>query len=364
MNSKQRLADLEKILDSLYETLGEAQKRRAYANDIFEKNSIKQRLRQEVLPEIRNYEQEYWSLLAEEVPYCQVDEVAASKAIVEVVQKVEPIVNKSSANYPDEFMQKLQKILDTLKEPQTPAAAKLIVALPLIPGIMSYEIELDTEISLKRVFGEIKKLLKKNCTNRLPSSTHTTKIEPGSPQLIPPEASVVRSQLYQAIEQPGALICVKTSRPRDTIYLIANEIIKDHTPKDYKAVRVNFQWANNALTNSDKLLQWFCDQIPSELPLQNTLAESWQGETSSNMKCTNYFEKYLLPKIPTALVLVLYNVELIIEHQAIADSFFALLKAWRNKAANDNSWEKLRLVIVHPQDINPPFSVGVVIKFT
>lgn len=81
------------------------------------------------------------------------------------------------------------------------------------------------------------------------------------------------------------------------------------------------------------------------------------------MKCTNYFEKYLLPKIQTALVLVLYNVELIIEHQAIADSFFALLKAWRNKAANDNSWGKLRFVIVHSQDINPPFSVGVVIKF-
>jgi|SRR4028118_119195 hypothetical protein len=167
MDSKQRLADLEEILDSLYETLGEAQKRRAYANDIFEKNSIKQRLRQEVLPEIRNYEQEYWSLLAEEVPYCQVDEVAASKAIVEVVQKVEPIVNKSSANYPDEFMQKLQKILDTLKEPQTPAAAKLIVALPLIPGIMSYEIELDTEISLKRVFGGIKKLFKKKEYNKI-----------------------------------------------------------------------------------------------------------------------------------------------------------------------------------------------------
>ncbi len=127
---------------------------------------------------------------------------------------------------------------------------------------------------------------------------------------------------------------------------------------------MNFQWANNALTNSDELLQWFCDQIPSELPLQNTLAESWQGETSSNMKCTNYFEKYLLPKIPTALVLVLYNVELIIEDRASDDDFFRLLKAWRNKAANNKTWEKLRLVIVYSQDNNPPFSVGVVIKFS
>ena len=126
---------------------------------------------------------------------------------------------------------------------------------------------------------------------------------------------------------------------------------------------MNFQWANNDLTNSDQLLQWFSAQITSELPLQNTLAESWQEERSSNMNCTDYFEKYLLPKIPTALVLVLYNVELILEDRASADDFFRLLKAWHNKAANDKNWEKVRLVIVYSQDNTPPFSVGVVIKF-
>ncbi|MEG3967319.1 hypothetical protein QUA00_06765 [Microcoleus sp. T2B6] len=165
MNSKQRLADLENILDSLYETLGEAQKRRAYANDIFEKNSIKQRLRREVLPEIRKYEEEYWSLLAEEPPDC-VDEVAASHAIVKVVEEVK-LIQSQPNQYPDEFMQKLQKILDKVNEPQTPAAGKLIATLPFIPGIMSYELELDTEISLKRVFAGIKKLLKKKEYNKI-----------------------------------------------------------------------------------------------------------------------------------------------------------------------------------------------------
>ena len=164
MDSQQRLADLENILDSLYETLGEAQKRRAYANDIFEKNSIKQRLRREVLPEIRKYEEEYWSLLAEEARNCQVDEVAANNAIVKVVEEVK-LIQSQPNQYPDEFMQKLQKILDKVNEPQTPAAGKLKAALPLIPGIMSYELELDTEISLKRVFGGIKKHFKKKQYN-------------------------------------------------------------------------------------------------------------------------------------------------------------------------------------------------------
>jgi hypothetical protein len=225
--------------------------------------------------------------------------------------------------------------------------------------------ELGTEISLTSVFGGIKKLLKKNSPTRLPSSTHPTEIEPDSPQLIPPQASVVLSQLYQEIEKPGALIRVKTSRPSNTIHLIAKEIIKDHTPKDYKAVRVNFEGANNALTNSDKLWQWFCAQITSELQLQNTLPESWQGKTSSNLKGTDYFEEHLLSKIQTDLVLVLYNVEFILEHRAIANDFFGWLRAWHQNIANKNSWKKLRLVIVHSKNIrtNPPLNLGVVIEF-
>jgi hypothetical protein len=56
-----------------------------------EKTAIKQNIRVEILPEIRKYEEEYRSLLAEEASDCQVDEVAASHAIVKVVQEVELI---------------------------------------------------------------------------------------------------------------------------------------------------------------------------------------------------------------------------------------------------------------------------------
>lgn len=191
-------------------------------------------------------------------------------------------------------------------------------------------------------------------------------------QAIPPRTSTpktpeqfLQSKLYQGIEQPGALIRVKTSRPRNTIYLIAKKIINEITPKDYQAFSVNFQLAHNALTSSDQLLQWFCAQITLKLQIKNTLAESWQEATSSNPKCTNYFEKYLLPKISNPLVLVLYNVELICEHQAIADNFFGLLRSWKQDFAKEDSWNKLRLVIVYSEEIktHPPFDVGFVIDF-
>lgn len=137
-------------------------------------------------------------------------------------------------------------------------------------------------------------------------------------------------------------------------------------PQDYQAVSVDFQQINNdTFTSYDRLLQWFCTEITSKLQLQNTPAEFLQGVRRGNMECTNYFEEYLLREIQPALVLVLYNVEVILQNQAMANDFFGWVRAWHQNVANNNSWEKLRFVIVHSKDINtnPPFNVGVVIEF-
>jgi len=161
MHQSQRLANLEKILNLLYEQLAEAEKHLIVTNDIFAKTSIQQRIRYQVLPELRRYESEYWALLAQETGSYRLEEGEARNAIVEVVPKVELIENKANRNYPDELMQLLQKIIDKLNEPGIPATAKVKLALPLIPGIFSYEVELDTESELRRAFHPIMRLFKK-----------------------------------------------------------------------------------------------------------------------------------------------------------------------------------------------------------
>lgn len=161
MNSKQRLANLDKILGALYRQLGDFQLAIAEGISRDQRFYLNEKINNEIKPSIRQHEEEYWSILAKEALFCEVIEKEASDAIVEVVQKVE-LIQSQPHNYPNELMQKLQEILDKLNEPQTPAAAaKLKAALPLVPGIMSYEVELDTENSLTRVFDRIKKLFKK-----------------------------------------------------------------------------------------------------------------------------------------------------------------------------------------------------------
>ncbi|MEG4242256.1 hypothetical protein QUA46_06350 [Microcoleus sp. MON2_D6] len=159
MNSKQRLADLEKILDVEYKKLRNFQYRIAHTSSAAEKFDLEVRIEHESLPMIRKYEREYWNILAKEAPSCEVIEKEAHNAIVEVVTEVE-LIQIQPNKYSDELMQKLQEILDKLNEPQTPAAAKLKAALPLVPFIMNYELELDTEILLKRVFERMRQLFK------------------------------------------------------------------------------------------------------------------------------------------------------------------------------------------------------------
>lgn len=110
---------------------------------------------------VRVYEREYWQQLALQANSYQPEEVAASNAIVEVqAQVIEVIDSQSQVNYPDELRQLLLEIRDKLNQPGELAAAKAKLALPLIPGIVSYEVELDTENALRRVFQPIKRLFK------------------------------------------------------------------------------------------------------------------------------------------------------------------------------------------------------------
>lgn len=160
MTLSSRLAAAEKVLELRYETLNDAKKRLAITDDILAKTALRQRIREEVLPELRQCETEYWNILAQEAGSFTVEEVEARNAIVEVVGEVEQIQNQPATNYPDELMRLLREIRDKLNEPGTPAAAKAKLALPLIPGILAYEVELDTENTLRKVWQPIKRLFR------------------------------------------------------------------------------------------------------------------------------------------------------------------------------------------------------------
>jgi hypothetical protein len=179
----------------------------------------------------------------------------------------------------------------------------------------------------------------------------------------------IETDCYEAILKPGALIRVKAPRQMGKSSLMMR--ILDHARKEsYKTAFVDFQSVDGEwLGNLELFLQWFAASITDALNLPEKLEEHWKGVLGSKNKCTNYFGRYLLPSIDTPVALGLDEVDEIFKHPAIANDFFGLLRAWHERAKNDPVWKKLRLIIVHSQEVyiplninQSPFNVGLPIE--
>jgi hypothetical protein len=159
MSDRQRLADLEDILEILYEQLGEFEQELIISSSKPAKFELKQRIKREILPNIRRYEAEYWEIYPKEAIIIS-DEEAASQ-LVKVEQAVESIDRISLTFYPPELIPLLQDIRAELEEQNKAASAKLKVVLPLIPMIASYELEIETEGLMYKTWESIKRLVRR-----------------------------------------------------------------------------------------------------------------------------------------------------------------------------------------------------------
>lgn len=159
MSDEQRLADLKKILQLLYEKLGYFEEELALNAHAPARFELRQRIKKEILPDIRRYEVEYWELYPVEA--ILISEEEAETQIAKVERAVTSIEQISPAEYPPELLPLLQDIRSKLEDLDKAASAKLKVALPLIPAIASYELEMDTETFMYKTWKSIKGIVRR-----------------------------------------------------------------------------------------------------------------------------------------------------------------------------------------------------------
>jgi serine/threonine-protein kinase len=182
------------------------------------------------------------------------------------------------------------------------------------------------------------------------------------------ERPPIEVECFEEILQPGALIRIKAPRQMGKTSLMAR-ILNHAKEQGYQTIPITLQRADSVLLSDlDRFLRWFCEQVGRRLKRLNQLEEYWSGYGSKD-KCIAYFEECLLEELDTPLVIGLDEVDRVFPHREIADDFFSLLRSWYEFARygdmNSELWEKLRLVVVHstevyvPLDINQsPFNVG------
>ena len=123
----------------------------------------RERIRQQknyLLKEIALKEKEYQQCMRLEMTSLTVLQEEAEVIVAELLQFTENSSN-NRRHYPDEVINLLQEIRKTLNQQGKPAVGKLKVVIPLFFNILSYEFELDTETTLRRLFPTFRKLLKK-----------------------------------------------------------------------------------------------------------------------------------------------------------------------------------------------------------
>ncbi|TRU46822.1 MAG: hypothetical protein EWV49_16410 [Microcystis aeruginosa Ma_QC_Ch_20071001_S25] len=146
--NENRLNEIESYLQLLYEQRREKEEAIIIAPR-GNKTILRQQLRLEILKPIRDYEQEYWQIIAGQSNLVKISEADAEVVIAEFVEGVGQLRGENA-----EVIEYLQKILAKVEEPGPTAAAKLKAVVSSIPPFVgiSYEAELDTENFLNRHF--------------------------------------------------------------------------------------------------------------------------------------------------------------------------------------------------------------------
>lgn len=170
------------------------------------------------------------------------------------------------------------------------------------------------------------------------------------------------------IRQPGCLIRIKAPKKMGKSSLLIR-IVAHARLEAYQVVTLDFQEADEAIFASlDKFLRWFCANVSRNLNLVVQVNDYWDSEMGSKVSCKIYFEAYLLKQIQRPIVLVLNEVNRVFEHPHIAQDFLPMLRFWHEVAKQNQTWQKLRLVVVHTTEIyiplklnQSPFNVGLAV---
>ncbi|NEO22702.1 MULTISPECIES: AAA-like domain-containing protein [unclassified Moorena] len=177
------------------------------------------------------------------------------------------------------------------------------------------------------------------------------------------------AECYQKISQPGALIRIKAPKLMGKT-LLSHRILDYAKSRYYRTVYLNL----NELPchDLDIFLQSFCVRVAQKLKLPNQLQNYWEDNFfTSEVKCSTYFEEYLLVSSESPLVLCLDNLERVFPHQHVAEGFLTLLRSWHENGQFYDIWKRLRLIVVYATEVyidlainKSPFNVGYPIDLT
>jgi hypothetical protein len=154
-----RLLHLQTEVQAYYEQLAGKEKARRLAPQE-EKIRIQQQIR-ELQVELGGMERDYWLRWKSEASGLMITDTDAEVLVGDLLPEVESLEFSPLVQANAEMMALLQELKAELTKPGVTGTGKLKATIPLLPGFITYELELDTEGLLRRVFPTFCKLTEK-----------------------------------------------------------------------------------------------------------------------------------------------------------------------------------------------------------
>jgi serine/threonine protein kinase len=164
----------------------------------------------------------------------------------------------------------------------------------------------------------------------------------------------------------GTTTTIRAARQTGKTSLLMRGVAQAQTRKN-QAVFLDLQTVDNPFFQTqDAFLHYCATFIVTKLGMDvDAIERIWSNTLGAPDKITQLMEEYILPQIGTKLVLAIDEADLILK-AAFHTNFFGLLRAWHNKRAIDDRWDKLDMLLVISTDphlikdfYQSPFNVGI-----
>ena len=161
----QRLGQLSDLIKLLQEKLAAFERTKIISGDtgaVFNATTV---IRDEIRPSLQKYMVEYLAILS--TGYGAVYESQGAEALVNelsVVMADAEILIAGSRNI--EFSQSVRGVIEEFRKPSLPTASRLKVAIPIIPMLLSYEVDIETSNLVGRAWSAIVRFIDKEVLAR------------------------------------------------------------------------------------------------------------------------------------------------------------------------------------------------------
>ncbi len=204
---------------------------------------------------------------------------------------------------------------------------------------------------------------------------------PNAPLEIPGGTISLNSKFYverenekyfiSKVKQEGALLKIKGPRQFGKTSLMAR-LIQYAKDNDHLVVPLSLQQFNaKNLQDLNKFLIQICAHASRKIGVKNQINQFWDDEYMDvKMKCTTYFEEYLIPEAGKPILLAIDEADRIFEYKDVSSEFFGLLRFWHEEAKIYELWKQMKIAISHSTEAylaitnmnQSPFNVGLTNK--